>query len=186
LFDNFDFPADLQKGVFVVFDIETTGLNHNPAMGKMDKIIELGAVKIIDGEMREKFSSFIACPTKLPAEIIDLTGITDADLVGAPEVDKVLADFFKFADGATLVAHNAPFDCSFVQYYGEQFGYMFDHKRIDTCVLAQEVLRGQLANYKLNTVADYYGFTFNHHRAFDDACVTAKVFIEMIKKRGKV
>ena len=186
LFDNVSLPEDLKKGVFVVFDIETTGLNYNPAMGKMDKIIELGAVKIVDGEIREKFSTFVACPDRLSKEIVELTGITDADLVGAPEIDRVLADFYKFADGATLVAHNASFDCSFVHYYGEQIGYMFDHKRIDTCALAQEVLRGALPNYKLNSVADYYGFTFNHHRAFDDACVTAKVFIEMIKKRGKV
>jgi DNA polymerase-3 subunit alpha (Gram-positive type) len=63
---------------------------------------------------------------------------------------------------------------------------MFDKKQMDTLHLAQEVLRGQLNNYKLNTVAEYYGFTFNHHRAFDDACVTAKVFIELIKARGRV
>jgi DNA polymerase III epsilon subunit-like protein len=61
---------------------------------------------------------------------------------------------------------------------------MFDKKTYDTLAFAQDVLRGQLANYKLNTVADYYGFTFNHHRAFDDACVTAKVFIELMKARG--
>jgi DNA polymerase-3 subunit alpha (Gram-positive type) len=63
---------------------------------------------------------------------------------------------------------------------------MFDQKAFDTLTLAQEVLRGQLANYKLNTVADYYGLTFNHHRAFDDACVTAKVFIELVKAKGRL
>jgi DNA polymerase III epsilon subunit-like protein len=61
---------------------------------------------------------------------------------------------------------------------------MFDQKQLDTLTLAQELLRGVLPNYKLNSVADYFGFTFNHHRAFDDACVTAKIFIEFIKKRG--
>ena len=183
-FDDLSKPADLKNNVFVCFDIETTGLNNNPAMGRMDKIIELGAVKIVNGEMVEKFSSFIACPDRLSREIINLTGITDADLVGAPEVDKVLADFYKFTDGAVLVGHNVGFDYRFVQYYGEQHGYMFDKKQYDTLSLAQEVLRGKLANYKLNTVADYYGLTFNHHRAFDDACVTAKVFIELVKAKG--
>ncbi|MBE7086227.1 MAG: hypothetical protein E7366_03650 [Clostridiales bacterium] len=185
-FDNLDKPDDLKKHTFVVFDLETTGLNNNPAMGRMDKIIELGAVKIVGGEITEKFSSFIACPQKLSQEIINLTGICDADLVGAPTVDKVLADFYKFADGAYLVGHNVMFDYRFVHYYGEQNGYMFDHKLFDTLAIAQEVLRGLLPNYKLNSVADHYGFTFNHHRAFDDACVTAKCFIELIKAKGRL
>jgi DNA polymerase-3 subunit alpha (Gram-positive type) len=115
-----------------------------------------------------------------------LTGIYDEDLVGAPPIEDVIADFYKFADGAILVGHNVTFDARFVQYYGEENGYYFGHRQLDTLNLAQELLRGQLPNYKLNSVADYYGFTFNHHRAFDDACVTAKVFIELIKKRGKL
>ena len=184
LFDNTFKPDDLKNNVFVAFDIETTGLNNNPAMGKMDKIIELGAVKLIGGEIVEKFSSFIECSERLSKEIIELTGIKDADLVGAPAVEKVLADFFKFTDGAILVGHNINFDYRFVSYYGEQHGYMFDRKQYDTLTLAQQVLRGKLPNYKLNSVADYYGFTFNHHRAFDDACVTAKVFIELVKEKG--
>jgi len=98
----------------------------------------------------------------------------------------VMADFFRFTDGAFLVGHNVTFDYRFVHYYGEQYGYMFDKKQYDTLTLAQEVLRGLLPNYKLNSVADYYGFTFNHHRAFDDACVTAKVFIELVKAKGKL
>ncbi len=186
LFDDLQKPDDLRNNVFVCFDLETTGLNNNPAMGRMDRIIELGAVKIIGGEIKEKFSSFVACPERLSPEIIRLTGIEDSDLVGAPEVDKVLADFYKFIDGAILVGHNVTFDYRFVKYYGEQCGYAFEKKQYDTLALAQEILRGQLANYKLNTVADYYGFSFNHHRAFDDACVTAKVFMELIKAKGKL
>ena len=186
LFDDLSKPEDLKKNVFVVFDLETTGLNNNPSMGRMDKIIEIGAVKIVNGEIAEKFSSFVACNERLSNEIINLTGIHDEDLVGAPAIEQVLADFFKFTDGAYLVGHNVNFDYRFVHYYGEQAGYMFDKKLFDTLTLAQEMLRGRLANYKLNTVADYYGFTFNHHRAFDDACVTAKVFIELIKSKGKL
>jgi DNA polymerase III epsilon subunit-like protein len=115
-----------------------------------------------------------------------LTGITDADLVGAPTVDKVLADFYKFCDGCYLVGHNVQFDYRFVRYYGELSRYMFDQRQYDTMTLAQELLRGDVANYKLNTLADYYGVTFNHHRAFDDALATAKIFIQLIKKRKKL
>ncbi len=186
LFDDLHKPDDLKNNVFVSFDLETTGLNNNPAMGRMDRIIELGAVKIVNGEIKEKFSSFVACPEKLSKEIIQLTGIEDSDLVGAPEVEKVLADFFKFTEGAILVGHNVTFDYRFVKYYGEQNGYMFEQKQYDTMTLAQEMLRGQIANYKLNSVADYYGFAFNHHRAFDDACVTAKCFIELVKAKGRL
>jgi DNA polymerase III epsilon subunit family exonuclease len=186
LFDNLDKPAVLKDKVFVVFDLETTGLNNNPAMGRMDKIIEIGAVKILGGEIVEKFSTFVACEDRLSKEIIDLTGITDDMLVGAPTIDKAIADFYKFTDGAYLVGHNVNFDYRFIQYYGEKNGYMFDHMAFDTLTLAQELLRGMLPNYKLNSVADYYGFTFNHHRAFDDAGVTAKIFIEFIKKRGSL
>lgn len=185
-FDDLDKPDDLTNNTFVVFDLETTGLNNSPATGKMDKIIEIGAVKIQDGEIKEKFSSFVACDEKLSGEIISLTGITDEMLVGAPTIDKVIADFFKFSFGAYLVGHNVNFDYRFVRFYGEQNGYAFDQKQFDTLSLAQESLRGLIPNYKLNSIADYYGFTFNHHRAFDDACVTAKVFIELIKKRGKL
>lgn len=184
LFANFDKSVHLTDNIFVVFDLETTGLINSPAMGKMDKIIEIGAVKIIGGEIKERFSTFVACPDKLSAEIVKLTGITDADLVGAPKIEDVIPDFYKFADGAILVGHNVMFDARFVQYYGEENGYYFGHRLLDTMTLAQELLRGKLPNYKLNSLADYYGFTFNHHRAFDDACVTAKSFIELIKQRG--
>ena len=184
LFDALEKPSDLKNNVFVVFDLETTGLNNQPAMGRMDKIIEIGAVKIVGGEIVEKFATFVACDERLSREIIDLTGITDDMLVGAPTIEQVIADFYKFADGAYLVGHNVTFDYRFVQYYGEQHGYMFDHKQFDTLTLAQELLRGQLPNYKLNSLADYFGFSFNHHRAFEDAGVTAKIFIEFIKRRG--
>jgi DNA polymerase III epsilon subunit family exonuclease len=186
LFDDLSKPDDLKKNVFVVFDLETTGLNSQPSMGKMDRIIEIGAVKIIDGKLEEKFSSFVACPERLSKEIVELTGIHDYDLVGAPEIEKVIADFYKFTDGAYLVGHNVNFDFNFVRYYGEQNRYTFEHKKYDTLAFAQELLAGLIPNYKLNSVADYYGFTFNHHRAFDDALVTAKCFIEFMKKRGKL
>ena len=176
---NPDFNAET-----VVFDIETTGLNSSPASGKVDRIIEIGAVKMQGGNMTEKFSSFIACPEKLPPNIVELTGIHDEDLVGAPDIEDVLADFYKFTDGCALVGHNVMFDYRFVKYYGEEYRYFFDAKTYDTMTIGQEVLRGEVSNFKLNTLADYYDIHFNHHRAFDDALTTAKIFQKLVKKRG--
>lgn len=186
LFSSSEKPDDLKNHTFVVFDLETTGLNNQPAMGRMDKIIEIGAVKLLGGEIVEKFSTFISCDERLSGEIVKLTGITDEMLVGAPPIEQAIADFFKFTDGAYLVGHNVVFDYRFIQYYGEQNGYNFDQKQFDTLTLAQELLRGKIPKYDLKTVASYYGFEFTHHRAFADASVTAKVFIEFIKARGKL
>lgn len=184
LFDDLDKPEALRKHTFVVFDLETTGLVNQPTMGKMDRIIEIGAVKLSGGSIKEKFSTFVACPERLSPEIVSLTGIHDEDLVGAPPIDKVIPDFFKFCDGCFLVGHNVQFDYRFIRYYGEECRYMFDQKQFDTLTLSQELLRGVgLSNYKLNTIAAHYGFTFNHHRAFDDALTTAKIFIELIRQR---
>lgn len=182
LFGEASLPEDFRKKSFVVFDLETTGLNSTPAGGAMDRIIEIGAVKIENGAISEKFSSFVACPVKLSAEIINLTGINDEMLTGAPEVGAVMADFYKFSDGCTLVGHNVQFDYNFIRYYGEKEGYLFQQRAYDTVAFAQEMLL--LKNYKLNTVADYFGFGFNHHRAFDDAFVTAKIFTELVRKKG--
>ena len=186
-FDVAEKPAALKGKTVVVFDLETTGLVSQPSMGKMDKIIEVGAVKLVDGEICEKFATFVACPDRLSQKIIDLTGIHDEDLIGAPTVDKVMADFFKFTEGAILVGHNVNFDYGFIRYYGKDNGYIFSNPSLDTVTLAQQELAAVgLANYKLNTIAEYYGFDFNHHRAFEDAATTAKIFVELIKKRGSL
>ncbi len=173
-------PECLKGKSFVVFDLETTGLNSAPTSGNMDRIIEIGAYKICDGAICESFSSFINPEKKLSDEIIKLTGITEEMVSGAPTYEQVMPDFFKFCEGSVLVGHNiAGFDFKFVDYYCAKLGYMFERKLIDTIPLSQELLF--LSNYKLNTVADRFGITFNHHRAVDDALVTAKIFIELIK-----
>ena len=184
LFGGTPLPEDFVKENFVVFDLETTGLNNSPVSGAVDRIIEIGAVKIQNGRIVEKFSSFVACPVRLSMEIINLTGIDDHMLIGAPKTEDVIADFRKFSDGCILVGHNVQFDYKFIRYYGEKDGYNFEQRQLDTLTLAQEQLR--LSNYKLNTVADHFGFTFNHHRAYDDAYVTAKVFIELIRLKGRL
>ncbi len=186
-FDDLYKPDDLKNNVFVVFDLETTGLVHQPSMGKMDKIIEVGAVKMKNGEIVEKFSTFVECKDPLPQNIIELTGIHDEDLVGAPKIEDVIADFFKFVQGAYLVGHNVNFDYDFIKYYGKENLFAFENRAFDTMTIAQGLFRsGEVNNFKLNTIADYFGFSFNHHRAYEDACTTAKIFIELIKKRGSL
>ena len=103
-------------------------------------------------------------------------------LIGAPDVKDVIADFFKFAAGSTLVGHNVQFDYKFIRYYGEKEGYLFEQKQYDTVTFSQEMLR--LSNYKLNTVADHFGFTFNHHRAYAASFVTAKIFLALVKMKN--
>ncbi len=181
LFEQSSLPDDLTKNTFVVFDLETTGLVNTPTGGKMDAITEIGAVKIIGGEIREKFSTLVDPERKLDEEIVKLTGITDEMLKGAPKIGEVIPDFLKFCEGCLLVGHNVQFDYKFVQYYASQEEYAFEYKAFDTCSLAQSLLF--LSNYKLNTVADHYGIVFNHHRAWDDALTTAKIFIELIKAK---
>lgn len=175
-------PQCLKERSFVVFDLETTGLNSSPVTGNMDRIIEIGAFKIENGEITQSFSTFVNPERKLSDEIVSLTGITPAMVENAPTYAKVMPDFFKFCAGSVLVGHNvAGFDFKFVDYYCSRLGYMLERNLIDTIPLAQELL--YLPNYKLNTVAEKFGITFNHHRAIDDALATAKIFIELIKMK---
>jgi DNA polymerase III epsilon subunit family exonuclease len=179
MFNKKEVPQCLKGRTFVVFDLETTGLCTTNAAGNMDRIIEIGAFKIIDGEIKESFTTFINPQRKLSDEIIKLTGIDDDMVKDAPIYEKVMPDFFKFCEGSYLVGHNiAGFDFKFVDFYCSQCGYMLERKLMDTLTLAQSQLF--LSNYKLNTVADYFGITFNHHRAIDDALATAKIFLELI------
>ena len=175
-------PECLKGRTFVVFDLETTGLNSSPSSGNMDKIIEIGAYKIEDGEITESFSTFVNPEKRLTEEIIKLTGITQDMVDNAPSCEQVMPDFYKFCAGSVLVGHNVVnFDFKFVDYYCSKYGYILDRKLIDTLHLSQELL--YLSNYKLNTIADAFNITFNHHRAVDDALATAKIFIELIKKK---
>ncbi len=181
LFEHTEMPEDLVKNTFVVFDLETTGLVNSPTGGKMDAITEIGAVKVIGGEIKEKFSTLVNPERKLDEEIVKLTGITDEMLKDAPKIGEVIPDFVKFCDGCLLVGHNVQFDYKFVRYYAEKEEYPFEFKTYDTLAIAQGMLF--LPNYKLNTLADHYGIVFNHHRAWSDALTTAKIFIELIKAK---
>ncbi len=167
---------------FVVFDIETTGFGPIH-----DQIIEIGAVKVVNGSITEKYSTFINPDVPIPFEIEQLTGITDQMVIDYPMIDKILPEFLAFCEGCILVAHNASFDVGFINKKAEMMGISTDFTVIDTVGLAR-ILLPNLNKFKLNIVAKALGISLeNHHRAVDDAGATAEIFIkfiEMLKEQG--
>lgn len=159
----------------VVFDIETTGLD--PAN---DQIIELGAVKIIDGNIVEKFSTFVKPTKKIPYEVIDLTGITNEMVENAPPVEYVIKEFYDFTRDCIISGHNViGFDMKFVRRFGEELGLEFDNEIIDTLNESRRVLL-KLSHYNLGTVVKALGLTLEGaHRAWNDAYATAQVLLKL-------
>lgn len=161
---------------YVVFDIETTGFSQNN-----DKIIEIGAVKVLGGEITDRYSSFINPQVPIPFEIEQLTGINDDMVIEAPTVETVLPEFLAFCEGCSLVAHNASFDMGFVTKNAQRQGLIADFTVVDTVGLAR-ILLPELSRYKLNTVAKALNVSLeNHHRAVDDAGATAEIFLKLIE-----
>lgn len=159
----------------VVFDFETTGFNAETC-----SIIEIGAVKVVNGVCTETFSTFVNPGEKLPQEIIDLTHITDDMLVSAPTIDMVLPDFYKFCKGSVISAYNIAFDNKFLQLNGKKLRLNFDNEKIDTLELARNKVYS-VHNYKLGTVVKALDIVLEGaHRAINDAIATAKVFIKLI------
>lgn len=164
------------QGSFVVFDLETTGLS--PAQ---DKIIEIGAVKVIAGKIMNKFSVFVNPGVQIPFRFTELTGITDRIVEDAPLIEEVLPEFLAFAQGSVLVAHNAEFDVSFIGKYCDEFSLCHDFTVVDTVGMARFLLPS-LGRFKLNNVAKALKIPLeNHHRAVDDAECTAEIFTTFIK-----
>ncbi|MDE7054348.1 MAG: PHP domain-containing protein, partial [Oscillospiraceae bacterium] len=151
-------------GEYVAFDIETTGLKVN-----QEAVTEIGAVVIQNGEITDRFQTFVDPGRHLSNEIIALTGITDQMLQGAPKPAEALKDFLAFVNGRPLVAHNAEFDIGFIRAGCKAAGLDFHPTYIDTLILAQNLLP-ELSKYKLDIVAEHLRLpAFQHHRASDDA-----------------
>ncbi len=149
---------------FVAFDIETSGLSV-----KQDAITEIGAVVIQNGEIGERFQTFVDPGRHLAPENIAITGITDAMLKDAPKPAEALRAFLEFVGDRPLVAHNAEFDISFIRKGCREAGLAFDPTYLDTLVLAQNLLP-ELNKHKLDIVAEHLQIpAFQHHRASDDA-----------------
>lgn len=164
-------------GEFVVFDIETTGIG-----AISNEIIEIGAVKISNQTITEKFSTFVNPSRLIPYNIQELTGINDSMVADAPYIDEALPNFLKFCGDAVLVAHNASFDTGFINQKAKDRGIHTDFTIIDTVSMARALLP-ELKKYKLDVVAKALGVVLeNHHRAVDDANATAEIFLRLIKR----
>lgn len=164
-------------GEFVAFDLETTGLNDCE-----NAIIEIGAVRMKNGEMLARFESFVNPKRQLHRNTTDLTGITDEMLADAPEISEVLPQFLAFCGDSPLIAHNADFDIGFVTAACERLNIPFAPTYIDTLTLSRDMLP-KLSAHKLNVVADFLGLPeFNHHRATDDALTCGLIFARLSAK----
>ena len=161
---------------FVVFDLETTGFS-----AEVDRIIEIGAVKIKNGEIVDNFSKFVNPKIPIPFRIEKLTGINDSMVMEAEPIEKILPEFLEFCGDAVMVAHNAGFDTSFIINNAERLGIKYDPTIMDTVLLAQFVIPN-LHNYKLDTLCKHLAVSLeNHHRAVDDAQATAYIYLKMVK-----
>jgi len=168
-------PTELTEKTYVVFDLETTGLDL-----MTNGITEIGAVKVVDGKIVEQFTTLVKPDYKITAENVAITGITEEMVKDAPKIGAVIPDFMKFIDGAVLVAHNAEFDLKFIKRFAGGEEYEVKNKVLDTVEIARATLP-QLRRHDLHTIAEHFGIVFHHHRALSDAYATAEAFIELMK-----
>ncbi len=169
---------------FVVFDFETTGAKCPPS-----RVTEIGAFRVENGKITAKFHTLVNPETEIPLFITQLTGISDEMVKAAPKFREIIVDFLEFIGDSVLVAHNAHFDLRFLNH---EIGMIYENYRIRnphlcTVQLARKLLP-DLENHKLNTVAEHYAVSLeHHHRASDDAHATAKIFVnflEMLDEKG--
>lgn len=166
------------NGRYIIFDLETTGLS-----AATERIIEIGAVKVENGEILESFDLFVDPEKAITPEITRLTSITNEMVAGATKEAEALEQFFRFCDGCDiLVAHNADFDMGFLRAAIRRCGREEDPVQIDTLVMAR-AMYPELKKHKLDTIAERLGVTQkHHHRADDDARVLAEIFLKMVQK----
>ena len=167
---------------FVVFDLETTGFSN-----KNDKITEIGAVKVKNFEIVDRFNELINPEKDISYKVQELTGITNDLIKDKPTIEEILPRFMEFVGDSVLVAHNAEFDIGFINQKCKEMNIEFKNKSVDTLMLAR-ILLPHLKRFKLNNLTKELGVPLhNHHRAVDDAAATAQIFIkflEMLEKKG--
>ena len=162
---------------FVAFDLETTGLSS-----RSDRIIEIGAVILKNGEEVDRFQTFVDPQRPLERKIVELTGITDEMLEGAPSIEEVLPKFLDFVGGRVLVAHNSDFDTGFIRAECQRQGLAYNFTAADTLILSQNLLR-HLNKFKLDIVSNALSLPdFNHHRAGDDAMTCGLIMTKLMEK----
>lgn len=170
-----DVPFDSE---IIAFDLETTGLS-----AAIDRITEIGAVRIVNGELKDEFCTFVNPEKHIPERVRELTGIDDSMVADAPSEEEALREFYKFCGNSKfLVAHNAGFDTSFLKAANKRLGWEFTYEYADTVAMARSMYPN-LKNHKLDTVGSYLKLApFNHHRACDDARELALILVRMIEE----
>ena len=172
-----NYDRDERYSTYVVFDIETTGLSS-----RNDKITEIGAVKIKDGIITDRFSQLINPEKEIPQVVVELTGISNSLVENEPTIEKVIPEFYEFAKDAVLVAHNAKFDISFIRREYKNNSIEFNHPILDTLVLARATMT-HMKRFNLGTLCKNLGVSLvGAHRAVNDAEATAEVFIKLVEK----
>lgn len=172
--DGVKIPRLLENKTFVVFDLETTGLFYNT-----DEILEIGAVKVVNGVITETFNTLVHTDLEISKEVIAINGITNEMVSASPTIEQVLPDFAKFCENSIMVAHNADFDKGFLVYHSLKCKWKFDNEFMDTLALSRQYIKG-LKNYKLQTICNHFNIDLiNAHRALNDTVATAKCFIKI-------
>ena len=167
------YDDNITKNTFVVFDVETTGLEVENS-----EIIEIGAVKIINGVLAEKFQTLVKPKQKINYLITDITGITNQMVENSPPIEHVIKDFYMFTKNCILSGYNVGFDMKFISKSGEEVGLIFDNEVQDVMALVRQKVR--VGNYKLSTVVKALNIQLTDaHRAYNDAYATAKVLLKL-------
>ncbi|MDD4686288.1 MAG: exonuclease domain-containing protein [Clostridia bacterium] len=172
---EFFYNDNIKNNVFVVYDVETTGLEAETC-----ELIEIGAVKIVNGVYTEKFQSLIKPKVRISDFITEITGITNEMVENAPSSEEVIKDFFLFSKDTILAGYNVNFDMKFIEKAANEIGLSFDNEVQDIMVLARQNIH--VGNYKLKTVVNSLGINLvDAHRAYNDAFATAEVLLKLSK-----
>ncbi|MFR7761417.1 MAG: exonuclease domain-containing protein, partial [Peptoniphilus grossensis] len=172
-----NYDSNKNYNSYVVFDIETTGLSS-----RNDKITEIGAVKIVDGTIVDRFSQLVNPEREIPQVVVELTGISNAKVENEPTIEEVIPKFYEFSKDSVLVAHNAKFDISFIRREYANNNLEFSHPILDTLVLARALMT-DMKRFNLGTLCKNLGVSLvGAHRAVNDAEATAAMFIKLIER----
>lgn len=163
---------------YVGFDLETTGLNP-----KYDKIIEIGAVRVKNGELVDTFSTFVNPARSLPTRIVELTGIRDENVADAPYIDEILDSILQFVGEDVLLGHNILFDYSFIKKAAVNQKKAFEKQGIDTLRIAKRFL-SDLESRQLGYLCDYYQIELDAHRALNDAVAAHRIYQILAREYG--
>lgn len=168
---------------YIAFDLETTGLRP-----MSDRILEIGALKVVEGEVVDTYETFIDCDIPIPPFITELTGITREMTIGSPQTAEAVRGFLEFSRGyeqEVLLGHNLPFDYSFMKRNVVNLGLDYERRGLDTLHIAKLCL-AQLESRSLDKLAKYFGIPQeHHHRALDDALTTARIYQRLMEEFGE-